>query len=250
MAEKIVVSAKEVLSDLRAGISDAQLMAKYGLSEKGLRSMFAKLEAKKVVSAEDLTRRASARQPAVELDVTPVTKPAPVARSSKVVPVASEAPVTRVAASIPPVTARSAAPTTTGPVTESRPTGKRWQLAEPVGPRRRILLPRVTPLSVFGVLFCCAGVLWTTIDFYRMCDAINLISNKERVQGWSCFVPIYSNLYLSRVCEALNDIILEHNLSVRGVEDNVALNVLFPWVPLYNLFKTYNDVATEMEYRL
>lgn len=39
----VKVSAKEVLADIRAGMSDRDLMKKYGLSEKGLQSLSKKL---------------------------------------------------------------------------------------------------------------------------------------------------------------------------------------------------------------
>jgi len=43
MPEKKTVSAREVVADIRVGMTDAQLMAKYGLAEKGLESLKKKL---------------------------------------------------------------------------------------------------------------------------------------------------------------------------------------------------------------
>jgi hypothetical protein len=40
---KRTINAKEILADLKAGMNNAALMAKYGLSEKGLQSLFKKL---------------------------------------------------------------------------------------------------------------------------------------------------------------------------------------------------------------
>ena len=40
---KITVSAKEILADIKAGMDDTTLMQKYGLSDKGLQSIFKKL---------------------------------------------------------------------------------------------------------------------------------------------------------------------------------------------------------------
>lgn len=43
MAEKKTISAKEVVADIKAGMSNEQLMAKYGLSARGLQTLFDKL---------------------------------------------------------------------------------------------------------------------------------------------------------------------------------------------------------------
>jgi Mor family transcriptional regulator len=57
---KQAVRAKDVLRDLRDGATDAELMEKYRLSEKGLRSLFRKMMEGGVVSVSYLRARAAA----------------------------------------------------------------------------------------------------------------------------------------------------------------------------------------------
>jgi hypothetical protein len=57
------LSAKEVVQDIRAGMTDGELMAKYNLSAKGLQSVFQKLiDAGILISAELECRMPSAQQ--------------------------------------------------------------------------------------------------------------------------------------------------------------------------------------------
>ena len=56
------MSAREILADIRAGATDEFLMKKYGISDKGLQSLFQKLVNAKVITQDELDRRA----PAVE----------------------------------------------------------------------------------------------------------------------------------------------------------------------------------------
>ncbi len=61
MAEqKKKLSAKEVITDIRAGATDEFLMKKYGVSENGLQSLFQKLVAAKVITQDAINNRASA----------------------------------------------------------------------------------------------------------------------------------------------------------------------------------------------
>ncbi len=55
---KIVVKAKEIVNDLRDGMVDSQLMEKYGLSPKGLQSVFKKLVDAKAIRPTELYNRA------------------------------------------------------------------------------------------------------------------------------------------------------------------------------------------------
>ncbi len=55
--EKAVVSAKEVLDDVTEGLSDKQLMNKYGLSEKGLTSLYRKLLEKGLITKKIIAQR-------------------------------------------------------------------------------------------------------------------------------------------------------------------------------------------------
>jgi hypothetical protein len=59
LAEKKTISAKEILADIHAGATDAFLMKKYAISEKGLQSLFHKLIAAKVLTQADLHARAT-----------------------------------------------------------------------------------------------------------------------------------------------------------------------------------------------
>ena len=51
------VSAKELVSDIKSGMSDAQLMAKHGLTPKGLQSAFSKLTEVGILNAASLRER-------------------------------------------------------------------------------------------------------------------------------------------------------------------------------------------------
>ncbi len=57
MADKPVVSASKALADIRSGLSDTQIMAKYSLSGKGLNSLLTKLVAMNLISQEELDNR-------------------------------------------------------------------------------------------------------------------------------------------------------------------------------------------------
>jgi len=54
MSEKRLIAAKDIVQDIRAGLTDAQLMQKYRLSTKGLQSAFSKLVERKIIAAEEL----------------------------------------------------------------------------------------------------------------------------------------------------------------------------------------------------
>lgn len=52
------ISAKAITQDLKGGMTDADLMKKYGLSFQALQDLFAKLTAAKIASPDYFTRRA------------------------------------------------------------------------------------------------------------------------------------------------------------------------------------------------
>lgn len=54
MTAKKVVNAKDIVDDIRAGMSDRDLMAKYELSSKGLQSAFTKLINNRIVTVEEI----------------------------------------------------------------------------------------------------------------------------------------------------------------------------------------------------
>lgn len=66
VAEKTPVSAKRVLADLKAGISDSDLKAKYGLTSRGLQSLFRKLVVAGLVTDIDLQKRLVPERPSVD----------------------------------------------------------------------------------------------------------------------------------------------------------------------------------------
>jgi Mor family transcriptional regulator len=59
---KKIVSAREILKDIKAGMDDAALMEKYRLSEKGLQSVFKKLTDAGALKQEDLDSRLTSRE--------------------------------------------------------------------------------------------------------------------------------------------------------------------------------------------
>ncbi|MEW6348541.1 MAG: hypothetical protein AB1646_05730 [Thermodesulfobacteriota bacterium] len=58
------ISAKEVVQDIRAGLTDSTLMEKYNLSPKGLHSLFMKLLDSGAITRQDLVFKAPNPQPA------------------------------------------------------------------------------------------------------------------------------------------------------------------------------------------
>lgn len=57
MAEKRTIRARDIVHDIRAGMSDHELMSKYKLSVKGLESIFKKLEESGTVKRSELYGR-------------------------------------------------------------------------------------------------------------------------------------------------------------------------------------------------
>ena len=57
MAEKKTLSAKAVVADIRAGLSNEELMGKYNLSPKGLDSLFSKLVRAELVTETEVRQR-------------------------------------------------------------------------------------------------------------------------------------------------------------------------------------------------
>ncbi len=61
--------AKDVVADIRNGVSDAELMGKYGLSETGLRNLFKKLLDKKSITPAEFEAWSIFSNDAVPLDI-------------------------------------------------------------------------------------------------------------------------------------------------------------------------------------
>jgi uncharacterized protein (DUF433 family) len=64
------ISSREAVKDIQSGISDSDLMAKYGLSAKGLQSMFTKLVAAKRITWEEIEERMPTFDSTVDLKAT------------------------------------------------------------------------------------------------------------------------------------------------------------------------------------
>lgn len=63
MAEKRSISAREALADIRVGMTDDQLMAKYRLTDKGLWSLKSKLLAAGLVAQAQFDKLSSIQAP-------------------------------------------------------------------------------------------------------------------------------------------------------------------------------------------
>lgn len=68
MPPKRTIKAKEIVNDIRARMTDAELMAKYSLSAKGLESIFKKLLKVKAVTRKELYGRFPFLDDTVNLD--------------------------------------------------------------------------------------------------------------------------------------------------------------------------------------
>jgi hypothetical protein len=67
--EKRTIQAKEVVQDIRSHMTDAQLMEKYHLSAKGLRSVLKKLIEHNLISGSDLQVRPVGYDDTVTIDL-------------------------------------------------------------------------------------------------------------------------------------------------------------------------------------
>ena len=74
MSGKRSLSAKELVTDIRAGATDAFLMKKYGISERALQSLLNKLVAAKALTPADIDNRESAEKEPIT-EQTKVTQP-------------------------------------------------------------------------------------------------------------------------------------------------------------------------------
>lgn len=66
---KVKVDAGEALADIKEGYTDLELMEKYGLTAKGLQSLFRKLQDAKLLKQADLTNRPHYTDRTVDLEV-------------------------------------------------------------------------------------------------------------------------------------------------------------------------------------
>lgn len=68
MAPKRTIKARDIINDIRAGMTDSELMDKYRLSVKGLQSIFRKLEAANAIKPSELYGRFPSLDDSVEVD--------------------------------------------------------------------------------------------------------------------------------------------------------------------------------------
>jgi uncharacterized protein (DUF433 family) len=66
------IKAKNILEDLRAGLTDDQLMEKYRLSPTGLKSLFDKMVAAKVMTKEEYAWRPVGWDDTVSIDLSEI----------------------------------------------------------------------------------------------------------------------------------------------------------------------------------
>ena len=68
MGKKRTIRAKDIMTDLRANMTDSEIMSKYSLSAKGLESIFDKLIEARVLTDKELRGRVPIFQDTVNLD--------------------------------------------------------------------------------------------------------------------------------------------------------------------------------------
>ena len=66
------IKAKDILEDLRAGLTDDQIMEKYRLSPTGLKSLFDKMVAAKVMTQEEYAWRPVGWDDTVSIDLSEI----------------------------------------------------------------------------------------------------------------------------------------------------------------------------------
>ncbi len=108
-------------------------------------------------------------------------------------------------------------------------------------------LPRTSPIAAFGVFFCCIGVIWTILEYMKLCDAVNKVKPSANLQFYWMFVPILSALKLSDTIKALNQLNRETQAGAPEIMDNIVINLLFAIYPLYLCFGAWNKIADKME---
>lgn len=74
-AVKREIKAREVLKDIRHGMNDLELMEKYRITDKGIRSLFKKLVAVGLLSPDEIDRRDATFVSTVTLDLEDLNLP-------------------------------------------------------------------------------------------------------------------------------------------------------------------------------
>jgi hypothetical protein len=68
MSHKKIIQARDIVRDIRSGMTDAELMEKYGLSAKGLESAFQKLVQGRIVTVAEVYGKARSEVDTVIID--------------------------------------------------------------------------------------------------------------------------------------------------------------------------------------
>ena len=71
MPGRIRISAKEVVKDIREGLTDDQLTAKYGISPPQLQSLFAQVVDRGMITQSELDARKPVEEDFIDLDIDP-----------------------------------------------------------------------------------------------------------------------------------------------------------------------------------
>lgn len=108
-------------------------------------------------------------------------------------------------------------------------------------------LPRVSPVSAFGLFMCCVGHLWTILSYMQTLGGINRVNPNANLQWWTILVPIYNAVYLSKVVQALNETAADNNVPGQPVADNLIFHLFLPFLSFYNIFNRWNEVADAIE---
>ena len=110
-----------------------------------------------------------------------------------------------------------------------------------------VKLPRTSPIAAFGVFFCCIGVIWTILEYIKLCDAVNKVKPDANLQFFWMFVPILNALKLSDTIKAINALNREKAAGAPEVMDNIVLNLFFGMYPMYLCFDAWNKIADKIE---
>jgi len=104
-------------------------------------------------------------------------------------------------------------------------------------------LERLNPVAAFGVFFCLVGFVWTIIEHVRFVGLMNKLRPSSKLEVWPIFVPIYGQIYLSKMAKEINIFISERGLNVSPATESVALAFLFPIINYHSIFSTFNKAA-------
>jgi hypothetical protein len=69
------VNGREIIEDIRLGLTDDELMEKYRLTTQGLRSLFTKLHQTGLITGEDFQWRPAFWDETITLDLTYLSEP-------------------------------------------------------------------------------------------------------------------------------------------------------------------------------